>query len=232
MHFTSSVPLLFVRQLTDNFRTHILGRYAETALRGSVWLPQNLHCGTNMLPDNLKATCRYWNISMLFREQIKCQNLIKIASITMAVWTTPLLHVIRTIKTNKFAIFYADAAVQMFFSSKCSNSGFTRSRISWLQFWWHRTRNYPFREGKAIWVFSRKLLRSTTNRVLSSTWLSVHSATTVLCGFPDICFVIPGRTSDGSTGNLAANWSCMDTSSSTVSFSSMVVSSWTQTTFH
>lgn len=105
MHFTSSVPLLFVRQLTDNFRTHILGRYAGTALRGSVSLPQNLHCGTNTLPDNLKATCRYWNISMLFREQSKCQNLIKIASITMAVWTTPLLHVIRTIKMNKFAIF-------------------------------------------------------------------------------------------------------------------------------
>ena len=33
----------------------------------------------------------------------------------------------------------------------------------------HRTRNYPFREGKAICVFSRKVLRSTTNKVLSST---------------------------------------------------------------
>lgn len=83
MHFTSSVPLLTVCQLTDNFCAHILGRYAESALRYSVRLPQKLHCGPNTLLDNLKATCRYSNINMSFREQIICQNLTKIASITM-----------------------------------------------------------------------------------------------------------------------------------------------------
>jgi len=114
MHFTSSVPLLIVCQLTDNFCTHILGRYAESALRYSVCPPQNLHCGTNMLLDNLKATCRYWNINMSFREQIKCQNLTKVASITVAICTTLRSHVTSTIITNKFAIFYTDAA-QMFF---------------------------------------------------------------------------------------------------------------------
>ena len=36
VHFTSSAPLLILWHLTDNFHTHILGRYAESAWRDSV----------------------------------------------------------------------------------------------------------------------------------------------------------------------------------------------------